>query len=131
MKEVLSKNSKRDRLSMNTIVLQVAELLKSKKARDIIVLDMGTLTTITDYIIICTVSSETQTKALIRYIDEFLHPWQMKLLSRNINVESPWVLLDYNYFVIHIFLPETRSYYQLEKLWSDAEVLYYDSGSIL
>lgn len=131
MKEVAPKKGTRKNVDMNRIVLQAAELLKDKKARDILVLDLARHTSITDYFIICTVNSVVQTKALIRYIDELMDQYKLEPLSKNVSYESPWVLLDYNYFIIHIFLQEGREYYQLEKLWIDAEVLYSHRGDIL
>ena len=116
---------------MNSIVLETAELLKDKKAQDILVLDMQGYTTITDYFIICTVTSAVQIKALIRYLEEFMDQRNLEPLTGKVNSDSPWVLLDYNYFIVHIFLQEGREYYQLEKLWSDAEVLYSHKGGAL
>jgi ribosome-associated protein len=116
---------------MSNMVLEIARLLKDRKARDIMVLDLNGLTSVTDYFIICTVNSSVQIKALIRFIEEFMKGSDLKLKSRNISYNSPWVLLDYNYFVIHLFLREGRDYYQLEKLWSDANVLYSEKGSFL
>ncbi|MCK5568751.1 MAG: ribosome silencing factor [Spirochaetes bacterium] len=106
-------------------------MLKDKKARDILVLDLNGLTHITDYFIICTANSTVQIRALMRFIEEFMHGSPVELLSKNVSYDSPWVLLDYNYFVIHLFLREGRNYYQLEKLWSDANVLYSEKGSFL
>jgi ribosome-associated protein len=117
--------------NMNEIVLETAELLKDKKAQDILVLDMQGYTAITDYFIICTVTSVVQIKALIRYLEEFMDQRKLEPLTKKVNSDSPWVLLDYNYFIIHIFLKEGREYYQLEKLWSDAEVLYSHRGGAL
>ena len=117
--------------NMNTIVLETAELLKDKKALDILVLDMQGYTTITDYFIICTVTSTVQVKALIRYLEEFMDQHNLRPFGGKVNSDSPWVLLDYNYFIIHIFLQEGREYYQLEKLWSDAKVLYSHRGGAL
>jgi ribosome-associated protein len=116
---------------MKKVVIQIAQLLKDRKARDIIVLDLKNLTSVTDYFIICTANSSVQIKALIRFIEEFMKEKSLKLLSKNISYNSPWVLLDYNFFVIHLFLREGRDYYQLEKLWSDADVLYSEKGSFV
>jgi ribosome-associated protein len=118
-------------LKVNKVVLQIAEMLKDKKARDILVLDLNGLTNITDYFIICTANSTVQIRALMRFIEEFMHGSPVELLSKNVSYDSPWVLLDYNYFVIHLFLREGRNYYQLEKLWSDANILYSEKGSFL
>ena len=127
----VSEKEYRPDLKVNKVVLQIAEMLKDKKARDILVLDLNGLTNITDYFIICTANSTVQIRALMRFIEEFMHGSPVELLSKNVSYDSPWVLLDYNYFVIHLFLREGRNYYQLEKLWSDANILYSEKGSFL
>jgi ribosome-associated protein len=124
-------NQEELRNDINSIVLETAELLRDRRAKDILVLDMQGYTVITDYFIICTVTSSVQIKALIRYIEEFMDERNLEPLTKKVNSDNPWVLLDYNYFIIHIFLQEGREYYQLEKLWSDAEVLYSHKGGAL
>jgi ribosome-associated protein len=116
---------------MNGVVLETAELLKDNKAQDILVLNLQGHTSITDYFIICTVTSSVQTRALVRDVEEFMDRHDIKPFSKAVQTDSPWVLLDYNHFVIHIFLREGREFYGLEKLWSDAEVLYSHRGDIL
>jgi ribosome-associated protein len=113
------------------IVIGLAELLRDKKARDILVLDLADLTSITDYFVIATVNSSTQSKALVRFIEEYLDRYEITPLTRNDEYDSPWVLLDYNFFIIHLFLREGREYYKLEKLWSDAQVVFADEGGAL
>ena len=120
----------KETLDMKDLVLQIAELLKDKKAKDILVLELGELTSITDYFIIATANSSVQIKALVRFIEELMNGNSLKPLSRNDNMDSPWVLIDYNYFIIHLFLQEGRNYYQLEKLWTEAPVVYSDRGGI-
>jgi len=106
IREVPEKEYRPD-LKVNKVVLQIAEMLKDKKARDILVLDLNGLTNITDYFIICTANSTVQIRALMRFIEEFMHGSPVELLSKNVSYDSPWVLLDYNYFVIHILLYHT------------------------
>ena len=113
---------------MNGIVLKAAGLLEDNRAQDVVVLDLQGVTSITDYFLICTVTSAVQTKALIRSIEEFMRGYGMKPISPHVNTNSPWVLLDFNYFVIHIFLAEGRDFYGLEKLWSDAVVVFDERG---
>lgn len=113
---------------MNGIVLKAAGLLGDNMAQDVVVLDLQGMTSITDYFLICTVTSAVQTKALVRSIEEFMREYGMKPISSHVNTNSPWVLLDFNYFVIHIFLAEGRDFYGLEKLWSDAAVVFDERG---
>ena len=94
--------SSENTIDMKGMAIQVAELLKDKKARDILVLKLGSMTSITDYFIIATANSTVQIKALVRFIEELMNGNKLKPLSRGNNYESPWVLLDYNYFIIHL-----------------------------
>jgi ribosome-associated protein len=111
-------------------VMEVGAFLSDRKARDVLVLDLQELTTLTDYFVICTVSSMVHGRALVRDLDRFLRGRSLRPFSRETGFTSPWVLLDYNYFIVHLFLEDARSYYQLEKLWSDAEVLYGHDGEL-
>jgi ribosome-associated protein len=109
-------------------VLEIAEFLEDAKARNIVVLDMRECTGISDYFVLCTVNSTVQSRAIVRDLDAFMDEHDVKPISGHVSTDSPWVLLDYNYFIIHIFLEEGRSFYQLEKLWSDAKVVYSKGG---
>lgn len=97
-----------------------AEAADSKKAFNILVLDMRRLTYITDYFVICSGNSTTQVSAISDWIAQTLakaglHPSHVEGQS-----ESSWVLMDYGDVVVHIFDEQTRMHYGLEKLWSDA-----------
>jgi len=131
MKETPVRTDENMRTWCHQTVLEIADFLKDSKARDIMVLDMRELTGISDYFVICTVNSTVQSKAIVRDLDEFMDTRDLKPISSRVSTISPWVLLDYNYFVIHIFLEEGRRYYQLEKLWSDAKVVYTNRGDII
>ena len=118
------------RSELNQRAIGIGEFLKARKARDVLILDLEGLTSITDYFIICTVTSSVQAKAIMRDLEEFMGQYDLKPLSRDAALDSPWVLIDYNYFIIHIFQQDGRDYYRLEKLWSDAKVVYSDAGGM-
>ncbi len=98
--------------------------LKEKKGTDIKVLDITELSLIADYFIIATASSNTLLQALVRYLEDNLEktagirPNRIEGFS-----EAKWILMDYNSVIIHLFLPEQRDYYKLERLWGDAKLL--------
>jgi len=133
-----TRRSRKKAGQLKELVLGVAELLREKRARDILVLELGEITTVTDYFIICTVKTGVQIRALARFVEEMIRSsagansgFDIRPMTRSAGYDSPWVLLDYNYFVIHFFLKEGREYYQLEKLWHDAKVLYSHEGDAL
>jgi ribosome-associated protein len=104
------------------LALQLAKLALTKKATDIKILNLAGLTTITDFFVICTGSSDTHIKAITDAIVAGSKklgekPWHKEGIS-----SYRWVLLDYVEVVVHIFLNETRAFYGLEKLWGDAVV---------
>jgi len=113
------------------LVLKVAELLRDKRAQNIVVLDLDKLATFTDFFVICTVKTAVQTKALVRFIEELMEGTGIRPVNKNTAFDSMWVLLDYNFFIVHIFQKEGRDYYQLEKLWFDARVVYSHEGDFL
>lgn len=102
----------------------IVESLEEKKAFDIKVLKVKNLTVITDYFIIATGSNVTQVKALA---DEVEYNISEKFGIKPQSVEgynsSSWILLDYGEVIVHIFYKDTRDFYSLERLWSDAEVI--------
>lgn len=98
----------------------IGNILISKKATDVEILDLREITDLVEYFVLCTALSETHSKALLETVRENLNT--LKITPWHIEGESfaHWILIDYVDVVAHIFLPETRSYYSLEMLWGDA-----------
>jgi len=94
---------------------------EDRQASDIMMLDLRGLTTIADYFVICTAENERQLRAVLRALDEDL----VAAGARNPRIEgSPetgWVLLDFNDVIVHLFSPEQREFYRLERLWKQAQ----------
>ena len=99
---------------------KVAGILDSKKAADVTVMDIRQLTTLGDYFVIASGGSNTQVKALADEVDKQLS--QVGLEPKRIEgyASATWILMDYYEVMIHIFYQETREFYGLERLWSDA-----------
>ena len=105
---------------MEHLVRVAAEAAASKKASDLVALDLRELGCVADYFLICSGGSDVQVKAIADAIDEKLRergarPWHVEGLAGR-----RWVLLDYVEFVVHVFHHKTREYYLLERLWGDA-----------
>ncbi|HBR08210.1 MAG TPA: ribosome silencing factor [Clostridiales bacterium] len=97
--------------------------LEDKKGKDIKLLRTGELTVIADYFVLCTANSTTHIKTLSDEVDSVLSKMGEPPLRREGYRAGGWVLLDFGCIVVHIFLQETRAFYNLERLWSDAEVI--------
>ena len=104
---------------------RVARLLDEKKAQDVRVMHIGTLTTIGDYFVVATGTSTTQVKALADEIDKKMSEDKIEPKRIEGYSSSNWILMDYRDIIVHIFLSETREFYALERLWSDAPVVEY------
>lgn len=94
---------------------------EDKKAVDLVVLDLRKAAGFTDYFVICSGTSPRQIRAIADGIMEALAAAGAKPAHIEGYERSEWVLLDYFDFIVHIFAPETRLYYGLERLWGNAE----------
>ena len=94
-----------------------------KKAESLLVLDVQTVSTIADYFVICSGNSSTQLRSIANAVEESLETEGARVLHREGMPESGWLLLDYGDVVVHVFLPDTRDFYALERLWGDAPEL--------
>ncbi len=100
--------------------LLVAELSHSKKADDIVILDMKKVSDMTDYFVIVTASSAIRAQAIADNIERGLAEHDEKLSAIEGYREANWILIDAFDVLVHIFDAETRSFYNLESLWGDA-----------
>ena len=101
------------------LALGIARTLSDKKATDILVLDVGERTVITDYMIICSGRAATQVKALVEAVEEKLSEAGVEPRRKDGTGEGRWAVLDYGVAMVHVFHEQERAYYQLERLWSD------------
>ena len=99
----------------------VARLALSKKAGDIVVMDLRGLTTMTDYFVVCSADSDVQIRAIAAAVDEGMQKKGAEAWHKE-SGSSNWVLLDFVDVVVHIFHRSTRTFYNLEKLWGDAKI---------
>jgi ribosome-associated protein len=84
-------------------------------------LDLRGLTTIADYFVVCTAESERQLRAVVNAIDEDLVNTGVKRPRIEGSAETGWVLLDFSDVIIHVFSPEQREFYRIERLWKQAQ----------
>jgi ribosome-associated protein len=102
---------------------RIVELAEDKKAADIVLLDLGELTTVADAFVICSGGSERQIAAIADGILQALRDEGVKPFGREGTPESHWVLVDFGSVIVHVFTPPERDYYELEKHWSGAKVI--------
>jgi ribosome-associated protein len=98
-----------------------------KKAQNPILLDVHHLTSLADAFLICHGTSNRQVSAIAEHVQRELKKQGIKALSVDGLKEGHWVLMDYGHVVIHVFYESTRSFYNLEGLWSDARRIQTES----
>jgi ribosome-associated protein len=105
------------------VARRVVELVEDKKAADIVLLDLGGLTTVADHFVICSGGSERQIDAIADAVVEGLKKDGVQAIGREGVAGSHWILLDFGGVVVHVFTPPERDYYQLERHWSQAKTI--------
>lgn len=111
-------------VSAREIAVEAAHACSDKKADDVVVLDLTELSDVCDYFVIATGSNGRLADAMVDEVEEKVakaygeHPFSIE--GRD---ERSWILMDYGSVIVHIFAPEAREYYRIEKLWGDAPAL--------
>lgn len=104
-----------------TLAIEIAKILDKKKAHDVRVLRVESLTVLTDYFVIASGTSTTQVASLADEVEYELSQKGVQPYHTEGFDSKNWVLLDYSGVIVHVFVPNTRTYYDLEHLWADGE----------
>jgi len=103
------------------MAVQLAKALDSKKGQNIKVLKTEELTTLADYFVLCTATSSTQVKAMSDACEEAMEKRGEQAHHIEGHRDGTWLLMDFSSVVVHVFTEEARKFYDLERLWSDAQ----------
>ena len=107
--------------SAKEVAIAVTKALDSKKGMDIKLLKIDKISSLADHFLICTGTSGTHVKTLCDFAEYTLEQMGEPMLGREGHRGNTWELLDYGTIVIHVFTEEARRFYDLERLWADAE----------
>ena len=110
-------------LSAKEVAYEVTKALDSKKGMDIQLLKIDKVSSLADYFLICTGTSNTHVKTLCDYAEDTMEQLGEPLLGREGHRGNSWELLDFGSVVVHVFTLEAREFYSLERLWADAELV--------
>ena len=107
-------------MSAKKLLKQIVSLSDDKKAENIVAMDVSNITSLSEYFVVCSASNLIQVKAIADNIKDNIeeNPWRTEGYEN-----GTWIILDYVDIVVHIFLNETREYYDLERIWFDAKVV--------
>ena len=105
------------------LAIAARDVLDDKKAHDIVILDLRKLNAIADYFVICSATSTRHADALAEEVVVGLKERGHRVLHTEGEGTGTWTLLDYADVIVHVFYHETRTFYNLEKLWGDAPLV--------
>ena len=103
------------------LAIEIAKILDKRKAQDVRVLKVESLTVLTDHFVIASGTSTTQVGSLADEVEYQLSQKGLEPYSTEGFDSKDWVLLDYSNVIVHVFVPNSRTYYDLEHLWADGE----------
>ena len=101
------------------LALQIARILDEKGANDIDVLEVSHLTSITDYFVIANGRNIQAVRTLSEFVEDKLTEEGIEPRRKEGERESKWIVLDYAHVIVHVFHPEERKFYNIERLWQD------------
>ena len=107
------------------VLKQAVDLVEEKKGHNAALLNLKGLSLVTDYFLIVTGNSVTQVKAITDHLAEKLPALGLRVLRIEGLPEAKWVLIDCGDLVVHAMTPDMREFYNLERLWGDAEVISF------
>lgn len=105
------------------LALRAASLCLDRKAIDVVMLGLEKVSDVTDYFVIASGTSDTHVRSIAEHVVEELKREGVTVHHVEGLTQGRWVLLDFVDFVVHVFHPALRAFYQLERLWSDAEII--------
>ena len=108
-------------MSAKKVAYEVTKALDDKKGINIKLLKIDKVSSLADYFLICTGTSNTHVRTLCDYAEYTLEQLGEPMLGREGHRGNSWELLDYGSIVVHVFTQEAREFYSLERLWADAE----------
>lgn len=107
------------KIASKALARNIIKLALSKKAERVVLLDLKKISSVTDYFLVCSAGSDVQAKVIAEAIIEGLDGTGAKFNVEGLEA-ARWILIDCYDVVVHIFLPEVREFYGLERLWGDA-----------
>ena len=111
-------------------VAKAVDAALDKKAMDVVVLDLRSTPAFTDYFVLCSGQNPRQVKAIADAVEEALRAARVKPAHVEGYDRAEWVLMDFFSFIVHVFTPQTRAFYSLERLWGDAERIEVGEGGM-
>jgi ribosome-associated protein len=121
--------TKRKKPKLPADVAKAVSAALDKKAQDVVVLDLRGTPAFTDFFVLCSGLNQRQVKAIADSVEESLRAAKVRPSHVEGYDRAEWVLMDFFNFIVHVFTPQTRAFYGLERLWGDAEKIEVDASA--
>ena len=108
---------------------RAAAICQDYRATDVVLLDLRGVTDMTDFFIVASGTSDTHVRSVGEHLAEEMKKLGSPVYHMEGTTKGRWVLLDFVDFVVHVFHPTLRDFYQLERLWADAESIPIEGGT--
>lgn len=112
-----------DQKKLRTFAIEAARLLEDRHCEDVRLMDVRGLSQVCDYVLIGTGTSDRQMKSVAQELEELGEENNSSVYRSSRDAEGTWIVIDFVDIVAHLFEPNQRAYYDLESLWSDAEMI--------
>jgi ribosome-associated protein len=126
-KKPIEKKAQRSKRLTGDVARAVRAAL-DKKALDVVVLDLRQTPAFTDFFVLCSGQNQRQVKAIADAVEEALRTAKVRPAHVEGYDRAEWVLMDFFSFIVHVFTPQTREFYSLERLWGDAQRIEVSDG---
>jgi len=119
------------RKRLTSEVAKAVNAALDKKATDVVVLDLRHTPAFTDFFVLCSGQNARQVKAIADAVEEALRAAKIRPAHIEGYDRAEWVLMDFFSFIVHVFVPQTREFYSLERLWGDAHRIDVSDEGVL
>lgn len=112
------------------LAYEIARIIDEKKGHDITILDLRDVCDIAEYFVIATGDNNRMVDAIVDEVENCLREKDIRPFAIEGREDNTWDLLDFGHVIVHVFQPEARDFYRLDRLWGDAPRLYYVDGEL-
>jgi ribosome-associated protein len=113
------------------LAFELARIIDSKKGHDIVIIDLRGIADVADYFVVATGDNNRQVDAIVDEIENVLRDKGLRAFAVEGRPDNTWDLMDFGDVMVHVFQPDARRFYRLERLWGDAPRVEYVEGDVV
>ena len=117
-------------MNSQELAYEVARIIDDKRGHDILIIDLRGIADIADFFVIGTGDNNRQVDAIVDEVENQLRPKDVRAVAIGGREDNSWDIMDFGSVIAHVFQPEARAFYRLEKLWADAPRAEYVDGVV-